>query len=992
MKSVSFTRKSLLLWLLLVMGTLTAWAQNRQVSGTVTSIVGGETLPGVAVRIQGTTTGTVTDLDGKYQIQIPSNETVLEFSFVGYTPEEELVGNRSVIDVQLAEDIETLGEVVVVGYGTQRKSDLTGSVTAVTSEDFNKGLISTPDQLITGKVAGVQITTNGGAPGSGSTIRIRGGSSLNASNNPLIVIDGVPVSGSSIAGAGDPLSFINPNDIESINILKDASATAIYGSRASNGVIIVTTKKGTANQKLSVQLSTLHSVSTLPKRLDVLTGDEFRAAVQEQGTEAQQALLGEANTDWQDLIYRNAYSSDNNLSLSGAYKTLPYRVSIGYLNQDGILLTSNFKRTSGSINLSPTFLKDHLKIDLNAKGIITNSRFADWSAVGNAVAMDPTQPVYQPENPFGGYFQWVDGSGNFNQNATRNPLSMLEQRDDQGEVFRSIGNLQLDYKFHFLPALRANLNLGYDITNSEGRTLQPATYGPVTLQGGSQSRYEQSRTNKLLDFYLNYTKELTEAHRVDVTGGYSYQDFTTDEPRYPTLRYPILNTPGDTISPALQRFYPQNRLISLFGRLNYSLKDRYMLTATVRQDGSSRFREGNRFGVFPSVALAWRVSEEAFLQNIELITDLKFRVSYGITGQQDVGPDFPYLARYSISSQTARYQFGNDYFFMYRPEGYDPDLKWEETETYNAGLDFGILGNRINGSFDYYTRNTRDLLAVVDVAAGTNFTNRILTNVGNLETKGFEAVLNFIAISSEKLNWEIGLNGTVNNIKIKSLSDVSDENTVGFEVGGIGGGTGSTAQVQTVGYAPFTFFVYKQAYDPNGRPIQELYADLTGDGAVTGDDRYRYKSPNPDLVLGINSQLNYGDWNLGFALRGNIGNYTYNNIKSQNANYGNISSPGYLSNLISDVYETGFTAKSNNLFLSDYYVENASFLRMENLNLGYNFGEIFSTRATVRLSANVQNAFVITKYSGLDPEVFSGIDNNLYPRPRIFALGLNVGF
>lgn len=985
--SVNFTKKSLLLWLLLVMGTLSAWAQGRLVSGTVTSFTGGESLPGVAVRIKGTSTGTVTDLDGKYQIQVPSNDAVLQFSFVGYDTEEITVGTNSTINAKLTEDIETLGEVVVVGYGTQRKSDLTGSVTAVTSEDFNKGLIATPDQLITGKVAGVQITSNGGAPGGGSTIRIRGGSSLNANNSPLIVIDGVPVASGGIAGAGDPLSFINPNDIESINILKDASATAIYGSRASNGVIIVTTKKGKADQPLSVNLSTLHSLSTLPNRIEVLTADEYRAAVTEFGTAAQQSLLGEANTDWQDLIYRNAYSTDNNLSVSGAYKTLPYRVSLGYLNQDGILLTSNFERKSGSINLSPSFLDNSLKVDLNLKGIITNSRFANWGAVGAAVAMDPTQPVYVSDTPFGGYFQWTGSDGTFSTNATRNPLSILEQRDDQGEVRRSIGNIQFDYKLPFLPKLRANLNLGYDVTSSEGSTILPVTFAPVTLQGGSVSRYEQSRTNKLLDFYLNYTNEVAGSSRFDVTGGYSYQDFTTDEPRFATL-----NIEGDTISPAGQRFYPHNTLISFFGRVNYSLKDRYMLTATVRQDGSSRFAADNRWGTFPSLALAWRISEEAFLQNTNLLSDLKLRASYGITGQQDVGQDFPYLSRYTVSSLTARYQFGNEYFLMYRPEAYDPNIKWEETATFNTGLDFGFLKGKINGSFDYYTRNTRDLLAVVDVAAGTNFTNRILTNVGSLETKGFEAVLNYYAISTEKLDWEIGLNGTVNNIKITNLSNVSEANTTGIEVGGIGGGTGSTGQVHTVGYSPYSFYVYKQVYNEAGRPIQGLYADLNGDGLVNSDDRYRYESPNPDFVLGINSQLTYGNWNMGLVMRGNIGNYTYNNVKSQNANYANISSPGYLNNVTRDVLETGFIARSNEIILSDYYVENASFLRMENLNLGYSFGKIFNNKANLRLSANVQNAFVITKYSGLDPEVFSGIDNNLYPRPRIFALGVNVGF
>jgi TonB-dependent starch-binding outer membrane protein SusC len=991
MNNRSFTQKTSLLWMLAMLFSVTAWAQST-VTGRVTSFAEGTSLPGVAVRIKGTSTGTVTDLDGRYQIQVPSGDAVLEFSFVGYNPEEVRVGTRSTIDVRLTEDIETLSEVVVVGYGTQRKSDLTGSVTSVSSEDFNKGLIATPDQLITGKVAGVQITPNGGAPGSGSTIRIRGGSSLNANNAPLIVIDGVPVASSGISGASDPLSFVNPDDIESINILKDASATAIYGSRASNGVVIITTKKGKANQKLSVNFSTLHSLSTLPNRVDVLSGDEYRAAVQEFGTSAQQALLGDSNTDWQDLIYRNAYSTDNNFNISGAYKSLPYRLSLGYLNQDGILLTSNFQRQSASLNLNPTFLDNHLSVNMNVKGIVTNSRFADWGAVGAAIAMDPTKPVYQPGNGFGGYYQWTDADGLFNPNATRNPLSMLEQRDDQGTVKRSIGNLQFDYKFHFLPELRANLNLGYDYSDGSGRTILPVDFAPVAVQGGQYTQYVQHSTNKLLDFYFNYAKEVTATSRLDATLGYSYQDFQINEPRFPTLRHPLQGNEDDIIREADIRYYPHNRLISLFGRVNYSLNDRYLFTGTLRRDGSSRFADGNRWGMFPSLAFAWRLSEEGFLNTSSQISDLKLRASYGITGQQDVGSDFPYLPLYRLSNATAQYQFGNDYFFMYRPDGYDPLLKWEETVSYNVGLDFGLLKNRITGSLDYYTRKTNDLLAVVDVAAGTNFTNRILTNVGNLETRGFEGAVNFFAINNKNLSWEIGVNTTINNIKITSLSRVSEENTMGVEVGGIGGGTGSTAQIHTVGYDPFSFFVYKQIYDESGLPIQGLYADLNGDGMITPDDRYRYKSPNPDLIFGLNSQLVYGKWNMGVVLRGTIGNYIYNNVQSSNANYANISSPGYLSNVTRGVYETNFTERSNEIILSDFYVENGSFMRLENLNVGYNVGNIFGDKANLRVSANVQNAFVITKYSGLDPEVFSGLDNNVYPRPRIFAVGLNVGF
>ncbi|RIJ43172.1 TonB-dependent receptor [Pontibacter oryzae] len=963
--------------------------QEQTVRGTVKD-ASGTSLPGVAVVVKGTTRGTSTDLNGNFNIAVPANATLV-FSYIGFQQQEVAVGNQAAFNITLQTDTKALQEVVVVGYGTQKKSDVTGAVTAVTSEDFVKGQNTTPEQLIQGKVAGVQITTNGGAPGSGSRIRIRGGASLTASNDPLIVIDGVPVDNAATSGAANPLNFLNPNDIESFNVLKDASATAIYGSRASNGVIIITTKKGKAGQKLSVNLSSQNSLSVINKKIDVLSADEFRDVVNANGSETQRALLGNASTDWQDLIYQDAFTTDNNVSVSGAYKMLPFRVSAAYLNQEGVLKTSQFERYTGSISLNPTFFDEHLKVNANYKGAKTNSQFADQGAIGAAVAFDPTQPVYATNNfgkDYGGYFQWLDSKGLYNPLATRNPVSMLEQRKDRGEAYRSIGNVQLDYKFHFLPELHANLNLGYDRSESDGYTLTPANYAPDASSGGRRTQFEQTKTNELVEFYLNYAKELAGLDsRIEATAGYSFQDFENNKPRFVAT-----NAEGVPLS-NVEAGLPENeiyRLRSYFGRVNYALKDRYLLTATVRLDGSSRFSSDNRWGTFPALALAWRINEEDFLKNSNTVSNLKLRLGFGVTGQQDIGSNFfPYLPRYSYSDNTAQYQLGDQFYNLYRPEGYDTGLKWEETQTWNAGIDFGFLNNRITGSLDYFFKDTKDLLALVAVAAGTNLTNELITNVGNLEARGIEAVLNFVPVDTDKITWNVGLNGTYQKREITSLSKVDNPDFEGYFVGGIAGGNDNRIQINTVGYAPNTFYVYKQVYDANGKPIEGLYADVNGDGEFNEKDKYRYKNAEPKVYLGINSDVSYNNWTLSFVARGSLGNYMYNNVYSNNGSYKAFSFSNYLTNVSSNVNETEF---DNFQLFSDYYMENASFLRMENISLGYDFGRLFNDAVALRLSANAQNVFVITKYNGLDPEIAGGIDNNFYPRPRVYTLGVNIGF
>ncbi len=979
--SKSFTAIKVIVLMLCLLSWQEVAAQSRSVTGQVTDQESGEELPFVNVSIKGTQTGTITDIDGNFSITVNSDQDVLVFSFIGYSRREFTVANQSTINVQLLGDTKQLNEVVVIGYGTQRKSDLTGSVGSVSREDFNVGQVTNPEQLITGKIAGVQITPASGAPGGGSRIRIRGGSSLNASNDPLIVIDGVPLDNSSVAGSANILNFINPNDIETMDVLKDASATAIYGSRASNGVILITTRKGKRGQELSVNLSSLVSVSQISNNIDVLSPDQFRGAVMDQASPSQQALLGVANTNWQDVIFQDAISFENNVGISGAIGAVPYRLSVGNLDQNGVLRRDNFNRTTASLSLSPTLLNDQLKVNLNLRGAYTRSQFANQGAIGAAAVFDPTQPVFDTEG-IGGYFEWRNVDGSPQTLAPRNPLGLLEQRDDRGEVMRSLGNLQLDYAIPFLPGLRANLNLGYDVSESDGTTFIPSTSALGINEGGSIAPYAQNKRNLLADFYFNYLREFSNS-RLDVTAGYSWQDFLIENPAFARV-----NEQGTVLTPPGVETRPQYRLISFFGRVNYSLMDRYLLTATLRTDGSSRFSPENRWGLFPSVAAAWRISEESFLVNSNTLTDFKLRLGYGVTGQQDIGSFFPYLPRYTVSDDAARYRFGNNFLNTLRPEGYDRNIKWEETTTWNAGLDYEFFNGKFYGSLDYYYRVTNDLLAVIPVPAGTNLTNQLFTNVGNIESYGFEAGLTYNVVRTNEFNWDIGGNFTYNRVNILSLSNV-EEDAVGILVGGIGGGTGNTIQVHTVGFQPNSFYVWQQVYGTDGSPLENVYVDQNADGIVNEQDLIRRGFPDPRYFFGFNSQVSYRSWNFGFVMRGNVGQKVYNNVRSSNGAYQSLRFPDYMINMTSDVLETNF---QNYRLRSDYYLENASFLRMENINLGYNFGNLFNSRVTLQANATIQNAFVITNYSGIDPEIPGGIDNNFYPFPTIYSFGVNFGF
>jgi TonB-dependent starch-binding outer membrane protein SusC len=977
------------------------------VTGKVTDAKDGAPVPGVTVSVKGARTAAQTGADGTYRISVPASATLV-FTSTGYAKQEIAVAGKTSIDVSFVVTSQQLNDVVVVGYGTARKKDLSGSITAISSKDFQKGVVATPEQLILGKVAGVNITSNGGAPGAGSTIRIRGGTSLNAGNDPLIIIDGVQLNGGGIAGSANALSLINPNDIESFNILKDASAAAIYGSRASNGVIIITTKKGRKG-KPTFNFNTQLSAGTITKKIDVLSADEFRNYVNTNGSAAFRALMGTASTDWQDEIYQTAIGTDNNLSVSGGLSgkfNMPYRASVGYFNQNGVLRTGNLQRISAALNISPKFMNDHLRVDLNVRYTNSKTRFANEGAIGTAVNFDPTQPVRSGNARYNGYYEWLD-AGNTTTGllalAPRNPVGLLEQRNDKSNVNRSIGNIQFDYKFHFLPELRANLNLGYDMARGSGTIVvdslasfsyrrDVSTAGSAIRKGGVNNQYLQKIENSFMEFYLAYGKDIRNIQsRIDLTAGYGYYNNLSTNYAYADFFSDGTTRVGS--EPQFPFDKPQNRLISAYARLNYVFKGKYILTVNGRTDGSSKLNPNNRWLTYHSEAFAWKIKDENFLKSSKVVSDLKLRVGYGITGQQEGISNYSYLGNYAISSPTAQYQFGNGFFNMYRPLAYNDKLTWEQTATTNIALDFGFFDNRISGSVDFYIKKTKDLLNDRNQSAGTNFAPIVLANIGNMENKGVEVTINTQPVRKKDLVVDFGFNVTYNRNRITRLTDNEDPNFPGFRTGGISGGTGGTIQINSVGYARNSFYVYKQVYDANGKPIDNVFEDLDRDGVISDKDLYRYKSANPDVFMGFNGNVVYKKWNAGFIMRANLGNYMYNNVYSSTGTSRNILNPlNYLSNGSKNVLESGFDGFGQRYYQSDYYVQNASFLRMDNINLGYDMGKILRGKANLRFNANVQNVFVITNYKGADPEINGGIDNNFYPRPRTFVFGANIDF
>lgn len=1007
-------------------------AQTITVSGVV-SDPSGEPLIGASILAQGTTVGTSTNIDGEYTINVAPDATLV-VSYVGYDTQNVPVDGRTSINVTMQENSVMLNEVVAIGYGTVKKSDATGSVAVIKPDEIEAGLATSVQDMLVGQTPGVVVTQAGGPEG-GGTIRIRGGSSLNASNDPLIVVDGVPLSNAGMGGLGNSLGMISPENIESMTILKDASATAIYGSRASNGVIIITTKKGKSG-KPTVNFAANLYVNTARKTWKVLDANQFRSLLESRGMDAALAATGDANTDWQDEVLRTTVSSDYSLSVGGTAGWLPYHAEISYTNNNGIIKTSKMDRVTMGFNLSPKFFDNHLSVNANVKGYYIRNNFADAGALSSAISFDPTHPVRSNEPIvsgnsgfqylYNGYYE-VHNNGTLNDNAALNPMGLLEQRDNHANVYRSNGNLQLDYSLHFLPDLHLNLNLGYDVMKSnlvDNWAANSATaYKNHEHYGGAYNFDQyQFRSNTLLNFYLNYKKEVESIYsNFDVTAGYDWQRFYNDG-HYTGANgnsgyrvSPGLNTPtylgkneagqqtyGVTINESTIPLLGQNfqndgvspdgdyhwadryQLLSFFGRLNYTFKDRYLLTVTVRGDATSRFAKDKRWGVFPAVALGWKINQEAWMQGAAgWLSDLKLRLGWGKTGQQEIGETINYLALYAFASPSVSYPNGtNGWYLPVYARGYNPDLTWETTTSWNAGLDFGFFNNRITGSIEYYKRKTTDLLAYVAVPAGSSTTNMLNRNIGSLENYGVEFNIAAKPIVTNDFTWTLSYNVGWNHNEITELTTDASQ----LKTGGISGGNGNTVQIHAEGHPANSFYLFQQVYDESGAPLEGVYVDQNGDGQIDDSDKIINKSPDPKVTMTFGSQFRYKKWDLGFNIRASIGNYVYNNVLSTKAVYNDLFTYG-LNNVVENDYYF-----EQPRYMSDYYLRNASFVRCDNITLGYTWDNLLNDKLRLRLFGAVQNPFVITKYKGVDPEVFGGIDNSVYPRATTYSLGLVATF
>ncbi|MDG1253404.1 MAG: SusC/RagA family TonB-linked outer membrane protein [Schleiferiaceae bacterium] len=981
-----------------------ALAQGR-ISGSVKD-ANGAPLPGAAISVDDSRNSALTDNNGMYSINVTANQVNVTATMMGYVTARKsvsLINGSGQANFSLTEDAVALDDIVVIGYGTSNIKDLTGSVVSIKSKSFQKGSFASPEALILGKTPGVRITSNSGMPGAGSRIRIRGGSSLNASNDPLIVIDGLPADG---------LGLLNPSDIESFTILKDASATAIYGSRAANGVILVTTKKGKANAAFQADVTAVTSFRNVTSQVDVLSTEQFRNVIGENGTSAQQTRLATSDpdqvTDWQKEIYQTGRVMDYNVALTGGLK-MPYRLGLGMYREKGVLKRSELKRYTATLNASPSFMHGKLKANTSAKIISSENFYANQGAIGTAVFYDPTRPVLSGDTAYGGYFEWTMPNGTPSALSPRNPVGLLELRDDVGYNTRALGNILFDYQPLATSALHLFMNVGGEYSYTHGNTFVPAYAAMNFNNGGEKNQYESSRTNRLIELYANYNEQISNRVHADLTGGYSFQHWSSSSPSFPSL-----NALGDTISPANPfPYFSENALMSFYGRGNFNISNKYLLTATLRSDGSSRFSKDARWGLFPSAALAWNMLEEDFFAGQTVFSNLKLRLGYGLTGQQDIYNDYGYIPNYNYGTATAQYQFGNNWIDILRPDAYDYNLQWEKTATTNIALDYGLLKGRINGSLDFYTKNTFDLLGVVPIPAGTNFSNRVLTNVGSMTNNGIEASVNLVLIDNSTTNFEIGFNASRNRNQITQLSLVQDTTSPGIQVGGIAGGVGNTIQIHAVGMPMYTFYSYEQIYDANGRPLErngsldqysegadvngngkiddiEAYVDQNGDGLINTSDLVAWagKTPEPRQIFGFTATFSHKRWSGGMTWRAEQGQYMYNNLSSNHGNYFEVGgSMRHLNNLVTDYLNTGFRSPQ---YLSSYYIQEASFIRLDNLYLSYNLGTLYKDKYASSLNISMQNALVITKYKGLDPEIAGGIDNMIYPRPRVINLQLNV--
>lgn len=1014
----------------LLMGILmsvSAFAQNITVRGNVKDNLG--EVVGATVLQKGTSNGCTTDLNGDFTLSVPRGATLV-ISFVGYVTQEVTAAPN--LSIMLQEDSKLLNEQVVIGYGTVKKNDLTGSVVAVKPDDMNHGLQTSAQDMIQGKIAGVSVVPGDGTPGGAASIRIRGGSSLNASNDPLIVVDGLSLDAyGANEGSANALTMINPADIESFTVLKDASAAAIYGSRASNGVIIITTKKGKANSGPKVSYNGNVSFSVNTKRLEVMDSKEFQSFAQKlfgyAGDDAgwkassEYANLGYydaqgnhrfADTDWQKEIYRTGISTDHNITVTGGLKNMPYRASVGYTHQDGTLKTSNFNRYTASLNLAPSFFEDHLKVNLNAKMAFARHSFAATSAVGKAIYADPTKPIYDERAEayeYGGYWQWpvtadfgdTSWTHSYSGLNADNPIAVLKNLSNIGKSRDLMGNIEVDYKIHGFEDLHLHLNGGMDIGHGHSdKIVSPYDYS-TNIYYGSRGWNEGDKYNLSFTGYAQYIKDLYETHHFDVMAGYEWQKFHRktdyDYPKY----YPTTHAthPGELYDPDYYTtknslYKTENYLVSFFGRFNYSLLDRYLVTFTLRDDGSSRFSKSNRWGVFPSAALAWKINEEVFLKNSTAVSDAKLRLGWGVTGQQEgsIG-DYAYLPVFTTSGAGAYYPV-TGIGVTYRPEAYNPDLKWEKTITYNVGLDFGFANNRFVGSVDYYYRKTNDLLNTIPLAAGVNFATRVMGNIGSLHNTGLEAQLTYRIIQAKDLRWEVSYNLTWNKNKIDHLVS-TDGAPIGNAWAAVGGGGSGAVKAYAEGHPSSAFYVYQQVYDEAGKPIEGEFVDRNGDGVINEKDKYFYKKADADVLMGFSSKLIYKNWDFGFSLRASLNNYMYNSIEANDR--ANVS-PSYVysnntwHNVVKYQLDKNWQYMSNIDSQSDYFIQNASFLKCDNITLGYSFNHIGKSNINGRLYATVQNVFTITDYKGIDPEVFGGYDSAIYPRPFTGIIGVSLNF
>lgn len=1006
---------------------VSSWAQTAALKGHVKDSAG-DPVMGATITANGKAIG-VTDMDGNYSINVAPG-TEITISYIGLAPQKVSAANGAVIT--LVDDSKALSEVVVIGYGTAKKNDLTGAVTAIKPDELNHGLQTNAQDMLQGKIAGVSVISNDGTPGGGAQIRVRGGSSLNASNDPLIVIDGLAMDTYGVKGLSNPLSMVNPSDIESFTVLKDASATAIYGSRASNGVIIITTKKGRKGQKTpKVSYSGNMSISMKKNTLDVMDGPTFTKLVENlygKDSEAYRALGWTddngvqhfANTDWQDEIYRTAISHDHNVTVTGGVANMPYRVSLGFTNNEGIVKTSNFRRYTGSLNLSPSFFNDHLTFNINAKGMLAENRYADGGAIGAAVYMDPTKPVKADNSVynkyFGGYTQWYQNSEvgdpdwlwGFNRNSTSNPVAMLDQKDDRAISRSFIGNIEANYKVHGFEDLQLHVNAGMDLSNGKQWTDWPYNSRENNYFGYTGWQ-KQNAYNLQLSMYAQYshdwlgngTKDAPD-HSFNIMAGYEYQHYhnQTDYANWGTYLHDVgTHKAGDrsqemSSNTTTTLYKTENFLVSFFGRMNYTLLNRYMLTFTLRDDGSSRFNKDGRWGLFPSVALAWRINDEPFLRNVKAINDFKLRLGWGKTGQQEGIGDYTWIATYTPNTQYTFYPMGND-GVTYLPDVYNPNLTWEKTTTWNAGLDLSLLNNRLTFNIDYYYRKTTDLINTVYVAAGGNFKNTMPSNVGSLHNEGIEFATTVRPIVTKDFTWEFNYNVAYNKNRVDELITGSGANY--YVEAGPSVGTGGQVQAHHVGNSRSAFRVYQQVYDKNGKPLFNTFVDRNNDGVISDGDKYYYYKPDADVTMGLANKFIYKNWDLGFTMRASLGNYVYNNVLSgsMNVGKGSIYSLSYLSNKLLDGVALGFDSTGNESF-SDLFVQNASFLKMDNITLGYSFANLFHNGkyngVSGRVYGTVQNVFTVTNYKGLDPEVANGFDDSMYPRPFQIIFGVNLNF